>query len=423
MTTLCGALVRRRIALLSIVWCACFSSACGSEQLDLRPPYFAAGTDVIDFGAVEVGERVEQTLYIVNKGDKTLSLAEPQGNTLGGIFTVLVPNSDIEPQEDVVVRVVFQPLGVSDYETSLTFVNDSANQPLFTLTLRGLGRLTDPCADLTCASPPRSACLDADTSRYYPPFGSCDVGRCVYDAVDMACHEGCDLDTGRCAEDACAGIACQTPPNSCFGATGVCVQGACLYTALSSVACNDQDACTLNDTCQEGTCRGTPKRCDAPPASVCRDTHVMVVYDPAGICGANGACNYVPRDMTCEFGCQNGSCQGDPCAGGCDDGNPCTRDSCAGAAGCVHDSNDGASCTAGSERCPMGQCVGTRCMSVPDISCTAEYDIDLCAEAYVAGICAANGDCNVTQAPPQFTCPGCPGLCLQCYFIQLCIPL
>ncbi|MBI5510581.1 MAG: hypothetical protein HY903_17630 [Deltaproteobacteria bacterium] len=398
-------------------------SSCGGDSLDMKPPFFAASTDVIDFGAVELGAQSEATLYVINKGDKALQLQTPSGNTLGGVFAVLLTQTQVSPLGDAVARVVFQPTSVASFETTMNIANDSTNQPAFAVQLKGVGKRGDPCAGVTCSTPPPSACLDYQTSRYFPPFGTCDAGHCTYTSTDVACPQGCDLDTGRCAGDLCRGVACQAPPNSCFGATGTCDDGACIYTALSGVVCNDSDPCTQTDRCQEGTCRGTPVSCNAPPAPICRDVHTQVRYDAVGICGTGGVCQYIPRDIPCPYGCVNGACQGDPCAGGCDDGNPCTRDSCQLPTGCVHEANNGAACTAGSGDCPVGQCVGSICMSVAGTTCAAEVNIDLCADTEIAGVCSANGSCVVEEVPAQLTCPGCPGICLQCYFIQLCIPL
>ena len=338
--------------------------SCGAEELSLKPPYFAASTDVIDFGEVGLGGEEEQTLYIINKGDKTLQLEPANGNTLGGVFGIVLTDAEILPMADSVARVVFQPLVSATYETTMTISNDSLNQPSFTVTLRGVGIRTDPCE----------------------------------------------------------GVVCYAPPSSCFSAYGECHDGACIYTALTAVACNDNDPCTLNDTCQDGTCRGTSRDCSAPPQTVCRDSQALLTYDPQGTCEA-GVCRYLSRDVSCQHGCQGGLCEGDLCAGGCDDGNPCTRDSCRASVGCVHEPNSGASCVAPSGDCPLGTCVDTTCVSVAGTTCVAEVRVDLCADTQIAGVCSANGQCAVQEVPPQLTCPGCPGVCVQCYLIQLCIPI
>jgi len=397
--------------------------ACGSDGLRLRPPFFAASSEVIDFGEVDVGRLEERTLFVINKGDRVLTLQPPDVNTLGGIFSIVLPASDVEPMSDVKAQVYFQPAGANAYETIMLLENDSTNEPFFEVTLRGSGKSTDPCGGVVCNGPPPSACLDFGTSRYYPPFGVCVDGQCIYEPVDQACEHQCDIDTGLCQGDPCVGVACQSPPTTCFHATGTCSAGACVYTAANSLNCDDANPCTVSDSCQEGACRGTPKQCNAPPAAACLNNGTLRQWEPVGTCDMSGNCRYNPRDVACEFGCTGGQCQNDPCAGGCDDGNPCTIDSCQATIGCRHDANDGGSCLSGSGDCPVGRCSGTTCLPQAGVTCQAEMDVDLCADIEIAGVCSASGECIVEDVPPQFTCPGCPGICLQCYFIQLCIPI
>jgi hypothetical protein len=439
--------------------------ACGSDGLRLRPAFFAASSEVIDFGEVDVGRLEERTLFVINKGDKVLKLQPPDGNTLGGIFSIVLPENEVEALSDVKAQVYFQPAGANVFETIMLLENDSTNEPFFEITLRGSGKSTDPCAGVVCNEPPPSACLDFGTSRYYPPFGTCVDGQCIYEPVDQVCEHQCDLDSGLCQGDPCVGVACQSPPNTCFHANGTCSAGACVYTAANSLNCDDGNACTINDSCQEGACRGTPKQCNAPPAAACLNTGTLRQWEPLGTCDNSGNCRYAPRDVPCEYGCTAGQCQNDPCAGGCDDGNPCTIDSCQATVGCRHDANEGGSCASGSGDCPVGRCSGTTCLPQAGVTCQAEIDVDLCADVEVAGVCSASGDCPVgrcsgttclpqagvtceaevdvdlcadieiagvcsasgecivEEVPAQFTCPGCPGICLQCYFIQLCIPI
>ncbi len=411
-------------AVLWSLWLATLGLvACGDQPLRARPAFLAASATLIDFGEVPVGQLEERSLFLINKGDAPVALIQPGGNNLGGIFSIVLPASEILPQDDVVARVFFQPNAVATFETELWVDNDSLNEARLAVTLRGAGSLTDACAGVVCNTPPRSACLDFDTSRYYPPFGTCVAGQCVYEPVDQACAFGCDLDSGLCDGDPCVGVACQTPPNGCFLANGTCTGGACVYTAANQLTCDDGNPCTLSDRCLEGQCRGTPRACDSPPGAACLNGTTLRQWSPAGSCDMSGNCRYQPNDVACQYGCVNNRCQNDPCAGGCDDGNPCTVDSCNPTQGCVHQNADGASCIAPSGDCPTGRCAAGVCQSVSGVTCQTEIDVDLCADIDVAGVCSANGRCVVEEAPPQYTCPGCPGICLQCYFIQLCIPL
>ena len=85
--------------------------------------------------------------------------------------------------------------------------------------------------------------------------------------------------------------------------------------------------------------------------------------------------------------------------------------------------DDGNACVTGSGACPTGQCSAGTCLAVPNINCQAEYSVCFgLQDIDVPGRCAASGQCVVTQPPPQFICPGCNGLCIQCFAAQLCIP-
>ncbi|MBI4981493.1 LDL receptor domain-containing protein, partial [Candidatus Woesearchaeota archaeon] len=51
---------------------------------------------------------------------------------------------------------------------------------------------------------------------------------------------------------------CKNPPNSCYNASGYCTNGQCNYNYNNGATCNDNNECTTKDTCQNGTCKGTP---------------------------------------------------------------------------------------------------------------------------------------------------------------------
>jgi len=129
--------------------------------------------------------------------------------------------------------------------------------------------------------------------------GTCQLGTCVAGAP-ISCDDG-----NSCTADYCkAGTGCSTLPRS-------------------NVPCNDNDACTTNDTCQQGRCLGGA-------ALDCNDNNVCT----ADSCGVNGCSN-----KPVSGGCSDGSlCTiGDTCvAGRCESGTPkvcadsdsCTIDSC-----------------------------------------------------------------------------------------------
>jgi hypothetical protein len=399
-------------------------SGCGEERFSVRPAYFAASTDVIDFGEVDVGDERTQTVYLINKGEKEMRVETPRGDMLGGTFAILLNDMIVPAGGDVIARIVFSPHQARDFETTAAFANDSSNERSFNLTIRGKGVTGDPCDNVTCNSPPASVCLNSSTSRTFAPPGTCSNGQCSYTTFDETCSTGCNSATGRCNGDPCAGVVCQTPPNSCYKAQGTCVGGSCTYPLNDGAQCSDGNTCTTGDACSEGTCRGTPVVCNTPPVDGCVNSGTRRVWDPQGSCNAGGSCDYVSHDYPCQFGCSEQACQGDPCLVlNCDDGNPCTTDSCQSGVGCKHVNVDNVACTTGSYDCPQGTCSNGNCFPRQGALCTAEYDVDLCSEVEVPGWCTSNGECVVTEPPPEYTCPDCNGICIRCLIFQFCIPL
>ncbi len=61
----------------------------------------------------------------------------------------------------------------------------------------------DPCAGVTCTSPPPSTCLDGTMLRTYASTGTCGAGTCTYPATDVPCAQGCEAD--RCVTG-CTGM-------------------------------------------------------------------------------------------------------------------------------------------------------------------------------------------------------------------------
>lgn len=372
-------------------------AACRPDRLNLSPAYLAPSRSEIDFGTVKIGDEATEALYLFNRGQQPIDLDAPTGDFKAGVFQLLPSAMQVTAGTDTYIAVIFEPQAIADYETIITFPNNSQNLPAFQLWLRGTGISADPCYGITCQTPPNDC---------YYPNGECVDGACYYPLKgDVPCQS-------------------PPPPNACFKGIGRCLAGACIYDVQNGVACNDGDACTLLDACTDGQCIGARKDCPAVPPDTCITGSLLRRYDPIGYCDAQGACQYPHTDITCEFGCYAGQCQGDPCAGGCDDGNPCTLDSCgASGQGCVHADASGADCIVSwSEACPIGRCVGTSCRPVTDVTCVAEWQYDLCMEIEVPGLCTASGQCVVQEVPPEYQCDGCTdGICVQCYGIKLCL--
>jgi hypothetical protein len=151
------------------------------------------------------------------------------------------------------------------------------------------------------------------------------AGKCTNVLTDV-------LNCGEC------GVVCPEPtgPDApCL--VRACINGSCQFVNTpNGTPCNDFDACTQTDTCQNGRCVGS-NRIICTALDQCHDVGTC---DPAtGLC-SNPA---KPNGTACDDGDQctvNDTCQGGFCTPGaprnCDDGNPCTVDTCDPATGCVH---------------------------------------------------------------------------------------
>lgn len=143
----------------------------------------------------------------------------------------------------------------------------------------------------------------------------------------------------------CASSAACDDGNACTQDS--CVDAKCTHaSAVSGSTCDDGLACTENDTCQDGSCAGSPVVCRA--LDECHD---------AGSCDeSTGLCSAPAK----------------PDGSACNDGDACTR----------------------SDSCQSGSCTG----SAP-VLCAA---LDAC---HVAGSCdPASGECSNPPAPDGAPC-------------------
>src|SRR5262249_22472229 len=144
-------------------------------------------------------------------------------------------------------------------------------------------------------------------------------------------------------------------PRVCDPATGLCPSP----DVSNGTACDDGSFCTVDDVCTSGACRGVPRDCsafgDQCNDGVCNEaagrceaaakadgTACEADSDPCTIdtCTA-GSCTTTPVVCTAQDICHlpgtcdsaTGTCTNPAVT--CDDGDPCTTDSCAPASGCV----------------------------------------------------------------------------------------
>lgn len=207
-------------------------------------------------------------------------------------------------------------------------------------TANGSCDVPENCTGTSPACPPDT--FSPPTTFCRPAAGPCDIGEsctgttaaCPADAFaanGSSCTDGNSCTDGdACQSGACVSGAprtCSAPDqchlSSCDPATGACSTAA----VPDGTSCNDGNACTQTDTCQSGSCVGAnPVACAANP---CRAPGVC---DPA-----SGACSVgdpVADFTACDDGdrCNHGkACHAGSCSGGepiCEDGDPCTVDSC-----------------------------------------------------------------------------------------------
>jgi hypothetical protein len=241
------------------------------------------------------------------------------------------------------------------------------------------------------------------------------AGGCTTNTSACGCTKNSDCDDGNACNgtETCnlAALTCQSGTAvNCGSLTNVCNIGTCnpangACTAVPrapGTTCNDNNACTTVDSCQNGTCTGA-----SPVVCAAQDQ-----CHTGGVCDSGtGSCSNPPKanNSPCTDGsacttvdtCQNGACTGaspvvctaldachgvgtcNPGTGSCSnplasDGTPCT---------------DGNACTR-SDSCSAGVCIGTN-----PVTCTPQ---DSC---HTAGTCDTSlGTCGNPAKIDGSTC-------------------
>jgi hypothetical protein len=314
------------------------------------------------------------------------------------------------------------------------FVNGCRNAPLTNNTScadTDVCNGAETCQAGTCQPGTTLPCDDGNacTTDSCNPLSGCahaPIAGCVTCTVVADCN-----DSNPCTTDACNAGACQntnvtngTPcldGNLCNG-TETCQAGAC--TAGTALDCDDGNACTVDgcdatagcqhpaaldgtpcpdttvcngaETCQAGTCTaGAPLACDdGNPCTTDSCLPISGCQHPAvpnGTgCSDGDACNGAET-------CQAGSCTaGAPLA--CDDGNDCTLDSCDPVGGCQHPAvANGTPCPDGTVCNGAETCQGGACSAGPPLACG---DGDACT----TDACNALSGCSNTPIPGCTPC-------------------
>ena len=251
----------------------------------------------------------------------------------------------------------------------------------------------NPCTDDSCL--PDSGCVvdyneDAcDDGTNCTLDDQCKNGVCVPGELvcDCVSDENClpqedeDLCNGvlHCIDGFCivnpdTVVECQQPQDSCKSIECVPETGVCKETNVpEETECDDDDGCTQDDLCIEGQCIGQPVVCD--------DSNPCT----SDACDQEEGCLFTPKnDDACDDGdectwpdyCVDGLCFGDTID--CEDGNPCTKNTCVPLEGCQMEELEGA-CEDG-DQCTTGDtCIDTVCTGT-DLTC--EDDNNFCTTDY-----------------------------------------
>lgn len=298
----------------------------------------------------------------------------------------------------------------------------------------------NPCTDDTCR--PTEGCVylsnlalcddgDPCTTRDRCAAGLCrpgvfacdDNNSCTRDTCgpDGACTHiaddslGCDDGSACTSGDRCEGGLCRPGGEDGCAAASPCTETrcgedgrTCLSTNLDGLSCDDGDACTAGDQCQGGLCRpGLAIRCgwDSECALFrCdrRDGCILETPLAAGrTCSDDDRCTTGDRCDGAGFCVPQAPAE-------CDDGNPCTEDSCDGTWGCSYVSTTGpcddqSRCTT-NDACQFGQCRGSAIACNDQNACTADSCDPLVGCQFLPVVCDDGNPCTTDLCDPALGC-------------------
>ncbi len=252
----------------------------------------------------------------------------------------------------------------------------------------------DLCNPLTgCVATPDdgNTCSDSNACTV---GDSCSAGNCVAGTGALTCDDG-----KACTDDAC-------DPAS-----------GCVATNDNSNTCSDGTLCTVGDACVAGACvPGAAPNCD--DGKVCTDDSCDALIgcvnqnDNSNSCTDNNAC-------TVGDGCSAGNCVAGAGPLTCDDGLPCTDDSCVPATGCAFATDNSNICSDGLLTTSGDACVGGICSGTPIVCPTPNQCQDAVPNGTTCTLVAkaANTPCDDgSTATANDTCTAsvCSGTTIVC---------
>lgn len=275
----------------------------------------------------------------------------------------------------------------------------------------------ETCQNGACTAGTALNCNDGNacTTDTCNPTGGCQnapMPGCVPCSTAAQCNDGnpCTSDScsgGRCTNTARTNGSSCSDGNACNGAE-TCQSGTC--TAGTPLACNDGDSCTTDACSPTSGCTYTR----IAGCTVCTGDAACDDGNPctADTCGSDGLCRRTP--LPAGSACNDGDlCNGlETCDGAgrcmagtalvCDDGNPCTSDSCDPTGGCRQQPITGCCrshgecadtnpCTT-NERCEANRCVADPLVCpAPTVACQQS-------------VCLPDRGCALVTAPDGTSC-------------------
>ncbi|MCO4762100.1 MAG: hypothetical protein KC502_11385, partial [Myxococcales bacterium] len=267
----------------------------------------------------------------------------------------------------------------------------------------------DTCKDGWCQAGGLTQCDDGNACT----ADSCAAKTgCANVAQAASCNDGNLCTVG----DACAKGACVAGKKQSCDDNNDCTADSCdpklgCKSVTTKAQCSDGDVCTIGDVCKGDLCVPGPieKKCDdknACTVDLCDPLKGCVYTDSLNACTDGDAC-------TIGDSCKKGKCiAGSPQQ--CDDGNPCTNDSCDPKKGCVQPPNsklcdDGNACTLG-DACKAGYCQGGgKTKSCDDNNaCTDDFcdPAKGCSQVLTTKLCNDGDACTVDDACQNGKCKG-----------------
>ncbi len=265
--------------------------------------------------------------------------------------------------------------------------------------------LGDTCKDGACLPGSGTVCDDQNVCT----TDSCDPKQgCLFANNVALCSDGDECTVGdQCKDGLCQGIAKQKCVDGNPCTDDGCDLGQGCKFAPNLLACDDGNLCTVGDACKGGQCSGLM-------AKTCDDGNVCTTDS----CDPVQGCLTVANTAPCSDGdvCTLGdACIGGLCAGGmslnCEDGNPCTNDSCDANKACQHSANvaacsDGNACTAG-DSCVGGACLPGLILACDDANSCTDDSCDLvlgCSHKLNASACSDGSACTLNDACQNGAC-------------------